>query len=307
MRKRVYRSAALAELLKNRWLYLIFAPALAWYVLFAYWPMYGILIAFQDFNVVRGFWASEWVGFEHFRSFFADPYFPRLLKNTLLLNVYGLLFGFPVPILLALLFNEIRHQWFKRVSQTISYLPYFISAVVVCGMVLTFLSPSTGLVNAILSRFGIESIYFLQNPDYFRTVFVTMSIWQGAGFSAIIYMAALSGISPELYEAARIDGANRWNQMRHITLPGLVPTIVILLILNMGGMLNSDFEKIILLSNPTIYETADVLNTYVYRKGLLESDFSYATAVGFFQGLIGFLLVVAANRISKKTTETSLW
>ncbi|MFD0715684.1 ABC transporter permease [Paenibacillus sp. GCM10027626] len=301
------RHAFQADLIRNRWLYLLFLPVLIWYAIFAYWPMYGLMIAFQDYSIVKGIGGSEWVGWKNYETFFGDPYFLRLLRNTILLNVYGLVFGFPVPIVLALLFNEIRGRFFKRISQTISYLPYFISSVVVCGLVIHFLSPSTGLVNAALNKLGFESVYFLQDPNYFRSIFVTMSIWQSAGFSAIIYMAALAGISPELYEAARIDGANRWHQLRFITLPALMPTAVMLLILSMGGMLQSDYEKIILLSNPTIFETADVLNTYVYRKGILETNFSYATAVGLFQGLIGFALVVTANKISRKVSENSLW
>jgi putative aldouronate transport system permease protein len=270
--------------------------------------MYGVVIAFQKYNVVKGVSGSDWVGFKYFIAFFNDPYFPRLLKNTILLNIYGLIFGFPVPILLALCFNEIRHMFFKKVSQTISYLPYFISTVVVCGMVTTFLSPSTGIVNTILMKLGLkEGIFFLQEPGYFRTIITSLGVWQGAGFSAIIYIAALSGISPELYEAARIDGANRWKQLRYITLPSLVPTIIIMLILSLGGILNSDFMKIILLYNTMIYETADVLNTYVYRKGLIETNYSYATAVGLFQGVVGFILVYGANLLSRKTSETSLW
>lgn len=307
MKLRSFYKTAATDLLRNRWLYILFAPVLIWYIVFAYWPMYGLVIAFKDYNIVKGMSASEWVGFKNYESFFRDPYFYRLLRNTIVLNVYGLVFGFPVPIVLALLFNEVRKAAFKRITQTITYLPYFISAVVVCGLVIQFLSPSTGVVNAILNKLGLESIYFMQDPAYFRTVYVTMSIWQSAGFSAIIYMAALAGISPELYEAARIDGAGRWKQLVYITFPALVPTAIMLVILNMGGMLQSDYEKIILLANPTVYETADVLNTYVYRKGLLETNFSYATAVGLFQGIVGFVLVVTANKISRRVSETSLW
>jgi len=307
MKLQSFYKTAVTDLVRNRWLYILFAPVLIWYLIFAYWPMYGLVIAFKDYNIVKGMAASEWVGLKNFVSFFHDPYFFRLLRNTIVLNVYGLVFGFPVPIILALLFNEIRKSAFKRVAQTISYLPYFISAVVVCGLVIQFLSPSTGLVNAILNKLGMDSIYFMQDPDYFRTVYITMGVWQSAGFSAIIYMAALAGIGPELYEAARIDGAGRWKQLVYITFPALVPTAIMLIILNMGGMLQSDYEKIILLANPTIYETSDVLNTYVYRKGLLETNFSYATAVGLFQGIVGFVLVVTANKISRKVSETSLW
>lgn len=296
-----------SELVKNKWLYLMFLPVLVWFALFAYWPMYGLVIAFQKYNVVKGISGSDWVGLKYFNQFFNDPYFFRLMRNTLLMNIYSLIFGFPLPIILALCFNEIKNMTFKKVSQTISYLPHFISTVVVCGMALTFLSPSVGIVNILLNKFGIESIYFFQNPDYFRSIYVFLGIWQGAGFAAIIYISALSGISPELYEAAKIDGANRWNQLWYITLPSLVPTIIIMLLLNLGGMLNTDFTKIILLYNPTIYETADVLNTYVYRKGLVDTNYSYATAVGLFQGVIGFILVYGANFLSRKVSKTSLW
>ncbi|WP_231885229.1 ABC transporter permease [Paenibacillus elgii] len=295
------------DLIKNKWLYLLFVPTLVWYLLFAYWPMFGLVIAFEKLNVVKGVFGSQWVGFKNFQEIFSDPYFAQILKNTFLLNLYSLLFGFPVPILLALCFNEIRSVLFKKVAQTISYLPYFISSVIVCGLAITFLSPSTGVVNAFLGMLGFESIYFLQDPKYFRTIYVVIGIWQGAGFSAIIYFAALSGISPELYEAAKIDGANRWKQLRYITFPSLVPTILIMLILSLGNMLNADFEKILLLYNPTTYETADVLNTYVYRQGLLNSNYSYATAIGLFQGFVGFVLVFGANWLSKKANGTSLW
>jgi putative aldouronate transport system permease protein len=295
------------DLIRNKWLYILFLPVFIWYVLFAYWPMYGLVIAFQKYNVVKGISGSDWVGLKYFNQFFKDPYFFRLIRNTILLNIYGLIFGFPAPILLALCFNEIRLLLFKKISQTISYLPHFISTVVVCGMVLTFLSPESGIVNMLLTKLGFNSVYFLQEPGYFRSIMVILGIWQGAGFSAIIYIAALSGISPELYEAAKIDGANRWSQLRYITLPSLVPTIIIMLILNLGSILNADFTKIILLYNPTLYETADVLNTYVYRKGLLDSNYSYATAVGLFQGVVGFLLVYGANMFSRKVSETSLW
>ncbi|MFD0958397.1 ABC transporter permease [Paenibacillus chungangensis] len=285
----------------------MFIPVLIWYVLFAYWPMYGLIISFQKYNIVKGISGSTWVGLKHFIDFFNDPFFARLMWNTILLNVYGLLFGFPIPILLALAFNEIRNMVFKRITQTISYLPYFISTVVVAGIALTFLSPTMGLINVLIEKLGLESIHFFQEPQWFRTIYTSLGIWQSAGFSAIIYFAALSGISPELYEAARIDGANRFSQLRWITLPGIMPTIVIMFILNLGSMLGADFQKIILLYNPTIYETADVLNTYVYRKGLIDFNYGFATAVGLFQGIVGFMLVYAANWISRKVNDTSLW
>ncbi|UKS25698.1 ABC transporter permease subunit [Paenibacillus sp. HWE-109] len=299
--------ASVDDLVKNKWLYIMFLPVMVWYIIFTYWPMFGVVIAFEKYNAVKGIWGSDWVGLRNFRQIFTDPYFSRILKNTFLLNIYGLLFGFPMPIILALCFNEVRNMVFKKITQTLSYLPYFISTVIVCGFALTFLSPSTGVVNLMLNKFGIESIYFLQEPGYFRSIYVFLGIWQGMGFSAIIYIATLSGISPELYEAAKIDGANRWKQLCYITFPSLIPTITIMLILNMGSMLSADVSKIILLYNPTTYETADVLNTYVYRQGLLGSNYSYATAIGLFQGLVAFILVFGANLFSKKVSETSLW
>lgn len=305
--KKTRIKAITEEVVKNKWLYIMFLPVMVWYVIFTYWPMFGVVIAFEKFNAVKGIWGSDWVGLKNFRQIFSDPYFVRILKNTFLLNIYGLIFGFPMPIILALCFNEVRNLVFKKITQTLSYLPYFISTVIVCGFALTFLSPSTGVVNIILEKFGIESIYFLQEPGYFRSIYVFLGIWQGMGFSAIIYIATLSGISPELYEAAKIDGANRWKQLCYITFPSLIPTITIMLILNMGSMLSADVSKIILLYNPTTYETADVLNTYVYRQGLLGSNYSYATAIGLFQGVVAFILVFGANLFSKKVSETSLW
>ncbi|GFZ82770.1 sugar ABC transporter permease [Paenibacillus marchantiophytorum] len=296
-----------SDLVKNKWLYILFLPALVWYILFAYWPMFGLVVAFEKYNVVKGIMGSKWVGLQNFKDIFSDIYFTQLLKNTFLLSLNSLIFGFPIPIVLALCFNEVRHMMFKKVAQTISYLPYFISTVIVCGLAITFLSPSTGIVNAIIGKFGFESTYFLQEPKYFRTIYVIVGVWQTMGFSAILYIAALAGISPELYEAAKIDGANRWKQLCYITFPSLIPTITIMLILSLGNMLNADFEKIILLYNPTIYETADVLNTYVYRKGLLDANYSYATAIGLFQGVVGFVLVLGANWLSKKANGTSLW
>jgi len=295
------------EFIMNRWLYIMFLPPLIWFVIFVYWPMYGILIAFKNYNIVTGFANSPWVGIRYFEQFFSDPYFWRLLRNTLLINVYGLLWGFPVPILLALAFNELRNRKVKKVTQTISYLPYFISTVVVCGIVVKFLSPSTGVINAILQRLGFDSIYFLQKPEYFRTILISMGIWQSAGFNTIIYMATISGINTELYESAIVDGANRRQQAWYITLPGMLPTIVIMLILNLGQLLMVGHERIILLYNPMIYSTADVFNTYVYRRGLLEAEYSYAAAVSLFQCCLGFLLVYVSNRICRRLNETSLW
>ncbi len=295
-----------AEIHKNKWLYLMFLPVFIWYVLFAYLPMGGIVIAFQKFDIVKGIANSAWVGLQQFETIFKDPYFFRLLKNTLLINVYGLIFGFPLPIILAIAFNEIRRKRFKKITQTISYLPYFISSVVVMSMVIQFLSP-TGIVNMVLNQLGIDSIYFLQIPQLFRRIFISTGIWQGTGFGAIIYMAALSGIPDEQYEAATVDGAGKFQKMLYITLPGLAPTIVIMLLINLGSILNVGHERIILLYNPVIFETADVFNTYVYREGILGGRYSYAQALTTFQNIVGFILVYTANKITRKLDGTTLW
>ncbi|WP_231574024.1 ABC transporter permease [Paenibacillus sp. FSL R5-0345] len=297
-----------ANFIRDRYLYLLLIPFLAWYIIFAYKPMYGLQIAFKDFSVYKGIEASPWVGFEHFETFFKSPYFWRLLKNTVLLSLYQLLFAFPAPIILALLFNELKNGVFKATVQTFTYLPHFISVVVVAGIVTNFLAPSNGIVNILIEMMGGEKQYFLTNPDYFRTIFIgSMDIWKEAGFGTIIYIAALSGVNPALYEAAVIDGANKWKQMWHITLPAIIPTIAIMLVMKVGSMLEVGYEAIILLYQPATYETADVINTYVYRSGLQDARYDLATAVGLFNAVVGFILVVFANKMSKKLTETGLW
>jgi putative aldouronate transport system permease protein len=295
-----------AEMHANKWLYLMFLPVLIWFILFAYLPMGWMVIAFQKFDIVKGITGSIWVGWQNFKAVFEDPYFFRLLKNTLLMNVYGLIFGFPLPILLAIAFNEIRIKRFKKVTQTISYMPFFISSVVVMSMVINFLSP-TGLVNMVLNKLGLESIYFLQFPQYFRTIFISTGIWQGTGFSAIVYMAALSGIPTDQYEAATVDGAGKFQRMLYITLPGLVPTIVIMFLISLGSILNVGHERIILLYNPAVYETADVFNSYVYREGILNHRYGYTQALTIFQNVVGFILVFSANKITRKLDGTTLW
>jgi putative aldouronate transport system permease protein len=292
---------------KHKYLYYMIFPVVLYYLIFHYVPMYGAIIAFKDYRIADGFLNSPWVGFDHFTSFFNSYYFWRLLKNTLVLNVYMLLFSFPAPIIFALLINEIVGQKFKRVVQTITYLPHFISMIVVCGMITQFLARE-GFITDLLVWFGMERQVLLAHPEYFRGVYIISDIWQGVGWGSIIYLAAITAINPELYEASRIDGANRWKQTLHITLPGITPIIVILFILKIGNMLDVGFEKIILLYNPNTYVTADVISTFVYRKGLQGSfEFSYATAVGLFQAAINFLLLIAANRFSKKVSENSLW
>ncbi|WP_248924387.1 ABC transporter permease [Paenibacillus hamazuiensis] len=285
---------------------MIFFVPFCYYVIFHYWPMYGISIAFKDYNIVKGISGSPWVGLQHFEKFLKDPYFWKLVRNTLLINVYELIWAFPAPIVLALMLNEVKNQLFRRVVQSISYLPHFISTVVVCGMIVNFLS-TDGLINQVVQWFGHEPVKFLMMPEWFRTIFVASGIWQNVGWGSIIYLAALTAVDVELYDAAKIDGANRWQQLLSITLPGIAPTISIMLILNLGRLMSIGFEKIILLYNGSTYETADVISTFVYRRGLLGSDFSYATAVELFQAAVGLVLLYGANRASKKISQTGLW
>jgi putative aldouronate transport system permease protein len=295
------------DFLHNKYLYLLMLPIIAYYVVFHYMPMYGAIIAFKNFSPVKGIWGSEWAGMEHFQAFFSSYYFWRLLTNTLLLSLNTLLFEFPAPILLALLLNEVRNRRFKNMVQTIAYMPYFISLVVICGIVKDF-TGSGGFVNlAYTFVTGTDGQALLQKPELFRSIYVLSEIWQKIGWESIIYMAALTGIDQEQYEAARIDGASRLRQMWHITLPGLMPTIMIMLILRIGNMLNVGYEKIILLYNPVIYETADVISTSVYRKGLLEANWGFSSAVGLFNSAFNLLLLVGANYLSRKWSKNSLW
>lgn len=290
----------------HRAIYLMALPVIAYYLIFHYGPMYGATIAFKQFAPSKGILASEWIGFKHFISFFNSHYFGRIVRNTVLINLYQLVFGFPAPIILALLLNELRSNAFKRTVQTISYMPHFISIMVVSGLIINFGSRD-GVFNDLIVFFGGERSNLLMRPELFRSIYVASEIWQRVGWGSIIYLAALTSIDPEQYQAARIDGANRWEQTFHITLPGIMPTIIILLILQIGQMMNVGFEKIILLYNGATYETADVISSFVYRKGLLEFDYSYSAAVGLFNSFINFSLLIGANTISRKINETSLW
>jgi len=301
------RSQYVRALLRDRYLILLILPVVVYFILFAYYPLYGVIIAFKDYRVGLGIWGSPWVGFDHFINFFNGIFFARLLSNTLLISLYSLLWGFPIPIIFALMLNEFRNGAFKRTVQTISYFPHFISLVVVCGMVIDFLSPTGGIVNQLIVRLGGTSINFLGQPQWFRTVLIGSTIWQSFGFGSIIYFAAISGINPELYEAARIDGAGRLRQMWHVTLPGIRPTIVTLLILNIGNIMSVGFERIILLYSPATYATADVISTYVYRIGLLGAQYSFASAVGLFNSIINIIILLSVNRLSKRMFDTSLW
>ena len=291
---------------KCKYLYIMMLLPIIYYILFHYLPLYGVLIAFKDYKIAKGVWGSPWVGFKWFEKFLADPYFWKLVKNTLLLNIYGLLWGFPVPILLALMLNEVTNAKFKRAIQTVSYLPHFISTVVVCGMVMNFLSLD-GIINQIIAAFGFDKIQFMVLPEWFRTIFTASGIWQTCGWTSIIYLSALTSVDQEILEAAMIDGENRFQRIKSVTLPSIAPTISIMLIMQIGRLMSLGYEKIILLYNGSTYETADVISTYVYRRGILSADFSYSTAVGLFQSVIGVILLVASNQISKKLSDSSLW
>ncbi|CAN7344373.1 ABC transporter permease [Paenibacillus sp. LjRoot56] len=291
----------------SKYLMLLFLPALIYYLLFKYVPMFGILISFKDYNTFKGVWASEWVGLKFYSLFFHSPDFLKLLKNTVLLGIYKVVFGFPAPIILALLLNEVRRATLKRFVQSISYLPHFISNVVVVSMMFLFLSPTSGLVNKVIQWFGYDAMNFMQNESYFRTIYIFSEIWQHVGWETIIYLAALSAIDPQLYEAAKVDGANRRLQLLHITIPGIRPAIIILFILNIGHVLDIGFEKVLLMLNPSIYATADVLSTYVYRTAIQSLNYSYGTAIDLFSSVINLIFILTANWISRRTSETSLW
>lgn len=294
------------DLHKNAAVYLLILPALAFYAIFCYWPIYGQIIAFKDFSPGLGIFGSPWVGFKHFETFFNSRYFGQLLTNTVMLNLYQLVFGFPAPIILALLLNEVNNIRFKRVVQTISYMPHFISLVVVCGIILDF-TQTDGVVNQIIQSLGGRPIPFFLSPQWFRPLYTITNIWQDVGWSSIIYIAALTDIDPTLYEAAAIDGAGRFKRMWHVSLPGIRPVMTILLIMQLGQMMSVGFEKIVLLYNPMIYETADVISTFVYRKGLQEMNYSYSAAVGVFNSVINMALLFAANFTSQKLSGQGLW
>ncbi|WP_082423109.1 ABC transporter permease [Paenibacillus dakarensis] len=307
LRKARTRYPLLRNLKRDKYLLILFLPCLLYYLLFKYAPIFGIVIAFKDYNLFQGIMASEWVGFKYFKQFFESKDFFPVIRNTFLLGFYKLLFGFPAPIILALLINEMRNAFFKRFVQTVSYLPHFISNVIVAGIVVMFLSPSGGIINEILAALGLEKITFMVEADWFRTIYVASDIWQHIGWGTIIYLAALASVDPQLYEASRIDGANRWKQTLHVTLPGIAPAIVIILILDIGKVLEIGFEKVFLLATPATYSIADIISTYVYRVGLTNANYSYATAIDLFTGLISFVFILSANWISRKISDNSLW
>ncbi|MGG3839053.1 ABC transporter permease subunit [Paenibacillus thiaminolyticus] len=288
-------------------LYLFIAPAFLYFLIFHYGPMYGIQIAFKNFIPAKGITGSPWVGFDHFERFFNSYYFWDLLWNTLSISLYELAIGFPLPIILALAFNEVKDGFFKRTVQTVTYAPHFISVVVMAGIIITFLSPSTGILVHIIEFLGFEPAAFLTDPRWFKTVYVLSGVWQSTGWGTIIYLAALSGVDPQLHEAAIMDGASRWQRIWNINIPTIIPTITILLILNMGSILGVGFEKILLLQNPLNMEASDVISTFVYRSGLVDAQYSFSTAVGLFNSVVNAILLITVNQIARRTSETSLW
>ena len=290
----------------NKFKYLLILPVLAYFILFSYKPMYGLVIAFQDFRANLGIARSRWIGWRNFIIFFKDPYFFRLIRNTLSISLLNIVFGFPAPILLALLLNEIKNIAFRRSVQTITYMPYFISMVVVASLLRNY-STQNGIFSQIASVFGGGGKNYLMFPQYFYPIYVISDIWQSIGWNSIIYLAAITGIDQEQYEAAIIDGAGRFRRIFSITLPNLLPIIMVLFILRMGGLLNVGFEKIILLYNANIYSVADVISTFVYRRGILDAAYGYATAVGLFNSVVNVAFLVAANTLSRKYTELSLF
>ena len=303
------QNKVIRNMIKMRYNYLLLVPVLLYFIIFHYIPMYGVTLAFKDYNMSLGILDSPWAGLRYFNRLFGSPSFYEVLTNTVLISFYKIIFSFPAPIILALLLNEIGNTKFKRIVQTASYLPHFISWVILSGIIIESLSPSRGIVNYIISAFGGESIYFLTEPAYFRTILVATSIWQGVGWGSIIYLAAISSIDAEQFDSAFIDGANRFKIIRYITLPSIIPIIIILFTLNLGHILNAGFDQVLNLYNPMVYKVGDILDTYVYRVGLLNADYSYSTAVGLFKNAVGLIFVLSANFITKRISnnEHGLW
>lgn len=297
----------LKKMWRDRYMYLILIPVIAYYLIFCYAPMYGVTIAFKDYNMFKGVFGSEWVGLANFERIFSTSDFYMVLRNTLMLNLLQLLFSFPGPIILALLLNELRSVKFKRVVQTIVYLPHFLSWVVVATLLIPMLSPSTGVINHLITRLGGESIYFMSDPGWWIFIYVAAGVWKSIGWGAIVYLAALAGVDPSLYEAAIIDGANKWQQCLHITIPSIIPTIMVLLILNVGQIMSIGFDQPYLLGNSSVTEVSEVISTYVYRLGLESADISRSTAIGLFQSLVNFVILLFTNTVSKKLTGSGIY
>ena len=292
----------------NKGLYFLILPVVVYLIVFNYVPMAGIVLGFERFTPKNGVYMSEWVGLKHFVTFFSSVFFVRVLKNTLILSLLSVIFGFPAPVIFALLLNELENEYFKKVVQVVSYMPNFISTVVIAGIIIDFVA-SDGVITDLLVKVGFikEAKNLLSVPEYFRAIMVLSDLWQQVGFGSILFLAALTGIDQELYEAAVIDGANRWKQTIHVTIPGIMPTVIIMLIMRIGNLMGANQEKILLLYNPLIYETSDVIGTFVYRKGLLEADYGYSTAVGIFNSVVNVILLFIANGVSRKYSETSLF
>jgi putative aldouronate transport system permease protein len=288
-------------------LYLMVLPGLLYFVVFRYIPMYGASIAFKNFRVLLGITHSPWVGLKNFRTVFSSPYFSSILTNTILISVYKLVIGLPLAVMMALLLNEVRVRWFKRAVQTITYLPHFLSWVVVFGIALTTLSPANGLANKAIVASGGTAINFLADPHWFRSMLVASEVWKNIGWNAIIYLAALAGISPSLYEAAAVDGASRFQRIWHISLPGILPVIVLVTMLNIGNLLSAGFEQVLVFYNPAVYGVGDIIDTWVYRQGIQGFQYSVAAAVGLFKGLVGCGLIVSANWVAKRWAKTGIW
>lgn len=287
--------------------YILLLPALAYFLIFCYGPMYGAQIAFRNFNARDGITGSAWGGFAHFERFFRSPYFGSLLRNTFVISIYGLLAGFPLPILLALSLNELKGTKVKKLAQTVTYAPYFISTVVMCGMLIAFLNPNTGIINKLIAALGGEPVPFLSEAALFPSIYVWSGVWQGTGWGSVIYFAALSGVDPQLLEAATLDGATRWQKIWYVNLPALMPTIVIMLIMNCGSLLSVGYEKAFLLQNALNLETSEVISTYVYKTGLVSAQYSFSTAIGLFNSVVNLILLVTVNAVSRRIGENSLW
>ncbi|ALS26507.1 sugar ABC transporter permease [Paenibacillus sp. 32O-W] len=292
---------------KNWDLYVLIVPVIVYYIMFHYVPMYGVQIAFKNFIASKGITDSPWVGFKHFERFFNSYYFERLILNTLEIGLYELIVGFPIPILLALMINEVRSKYFRKTVQTVTYAPHFLSTVVLVGMLFIFLDPQSGFINMLIRMFGGEPVSFLTEPAWFKTLYVFSGVWQQMGWSSIIYLAALTGIDPQLHEAAKVDGASRLKRIWHINLPGIMPTIIILLIMNVGSVMAVGFEKVFLMQNDLNRESSDVIATYVYRSGIVGAQYSFSAAIGLFNSVVNFILLVTVNFIARKVGQTSLW
>ena len=303
-----FRQRLIRDIKRYKFIYLLGFLCLTYYIIFCYLPMGGIVIAFKDFRAARGIFGSKWADpwYKYFDQFFNGYYFWRLLRNTLLINLQDLIFGFPAPIILALLLNELRNQKFKRVVQTVSYLPHFISQVVVCGIILDFFS-SSGVVNQVIQMLGGQKILFMQDASWFQPIFVGSGIWQGIGYGSIIYLSALGGVDASLYDAATIDGCSRFGRVLHVTIPGILPTIVIMLILKSGSLMSVGHEKVFAMQTDLNLNVSEVISTYVYKQGIIEQRYDYSTAVNVFNSVINLLMLITVNLLSKKLTETSLW